>query len=72
MEPTSFPLAIEAASAAPREKTSNYPEPFYSRMAKRKKRPLGDLFGLKSFGVNLARLSPGGEFSASSPPRPSG
>jgi len=30
-------------------------------MAKREKRPLGDLFGLKSFGVNLTRLSPGGE-----------
>ena len=30
-------------------------------MAKRAKRPLGDLFGLKNFGVNLTRLAPGGE-----------
>lgn len=55
------PLAILAASAPPRTKPSNYPEPFFSRMAKREKRPLGDLFGLKSFGVNLTRLAPGGE-----------
>jgi uncharacterized cupin superfamily protein len=30
-------------------------------MAKREKRPLGDLFGLRNFGVNLTRLTPGGE-----------
>ncbi len=30
-------------------------------MAGREKRPLGDLFGLKNFGVNLTRLAPGGE-----------
>ena len=30
-------------------------------MAKREKRPLGDLFGLKNFGVNLTRLALGGE-----------
>ena len=29
-------------------------------MAKRDKRPLGDLFGLANFGVNLTRLAPGG------------
>src|SRR3954471_17266940 len=55
------PLAIVAASAPPRTKPSNYPEPFFSRMAKREKRPLGDLFGLRNFGVNLTRLRPGGE-----------
>ena len=55
------PIAIEAANAPPRTKPSNYPEPFFSRMAKREKRPLGDLFGLKNFGVNLTRLKPGGE-----------
>ena len=54
-------LAIVAETAPPRRRPSNYPEPFFSRMAKREKRPLGDLFGLKSFGVNLTRLSPGGE-----------
>lgn len=29
-------------------------------MAQREKRPLGDLFGLTHFGVNLTRLKPGG------------
>src|SRR4051812_35009095 len=55
------PLAIVASSAPPRTKPSTYPEPFFSRMAKRAKRPLGDLFGLKNFGVNLTTLAPGGE-----------
>jgi uncharacterized cupin superfamily protein len=54
-------LAIVAAEAAPRTKPSVYPEPFYSRMLKREKRPLGDLFGLTNFGVNLTRIAPGGE-----------
>ena len=56
-------LAVEAATAPPRAKQTNYPEPFASRMAGRVKRPLGDLFGLKNFGVNLTRLAPGGESS---------
>ena len=55
------PLAILAASAPARQKPSNYPEPFFSRMAGREKRPLGDVFGLRNFGVNLTRLAPGGE-----------
>ncbi len=55
------PIAIVAAEAAPRIKPSNYPEPFFSRMAGREKRPLGDLFGLSNFGVNLTRLKPGAE-----------
>src|SRR6187455_745225 len=55
------PIAIVASSAPPRTKPSTYPEPFFSRMAKREKRPLGDLFGLRNFGVNLTRLTPGGE-----------
>lgn len=54
-------LAIVATEAAPRARQSNYPEPFLSRMGKREKRPLGDVFGLKNFGVNLTRLAPGGE-----------
>jgi uncharacterized cupin superfamily protein len=56
-------VAIKAAEAPPRAKSSNYPEPFFSRMARREKRPLGDLFGLVNFGVNLTRLAPGGESS---------
>ncbi|MDR3493919.1 MAG: cupin domain-containing protein [Ancalomicrobiaceae bacterium] len=56
-----YPLAVEAASAPPRVRPSNYPEPFFSRMERRKKQPLGDLFGLKAFGVNLTTLQPGAE-----------
>jgi uncharacterized cupin superfamily protein len=55
------PVALVAAEAPPRAKASNYPEPFASRMAGRLKRPLGDLFGLTNFGVNLTRLAPGAE-----------
>ena len=54
------PVALVAADVPPRAKLSNYPEPFFSRMAGRDKRPLGDLFGLTNFGVNLTRLKPGG------------
>ena len=52
------PIAIKASDAPARTKPSNYPEPFASRMAGRQKRPLGDLFGLTNFGVNLTRLAP--------------
>lgn len=54
-------LALRAADATARTKQSNYPEPFFSRMSKRTKRPLGDLFGLTNFGVNLTTIAPGGE-----------
>jgi uncharacterized cupin superfamily protein len=49
-----------ASEAPPKAKQTNYPEPFASRMAGREKRPLGDLFGLTNFGVNLTRLAPKG------------
>ncbi len=52
------PVAITASEAPARTKPSNYPEPFVSRMAGRQKQPLGDLFGLRNFGVNLTRLAP--------------
>jgi uncharacterized cupin superfamily protein len=52
-------IAITAAEAPVRAKPSVYPEPFASRMAGREKRPLGDLFGLTNFGINLTRLAPG-------------
>ncbi len=55
------PVAVRADAVAPRTKPSNYPEPFFSRMGKREKRALGDVFGLRNFGVNLTRLAPGGE-----------
>jgi uncharacterized cupin superfamily protein len=56
---TDKPAAIEAASAPLRAVQSNYPAPFAARVAGREKRPLGDPFGLKSFGVNHTRLKPG-------------
>lgn len=59
MNERKIPTAIRAADAPARTKPSNYPEPFASRMAGRVKRPLGDLFGLQNFGVNLSRLAPG-------------
>ena len=59
MKPT-YPVALVAEEAPPRIKPSNYPEPFFSRMKGRLKKPLGDLFGLTNFGVNLTTLAPGG------------
>jgi len=53
------PLAVVAAEAPPRTRRTIYPEPFASRVAGRVKRPLGELFGLSNFGVNLTRLAPG-------------
>jgi uncharacterized cupin superfamily protein len=54
----SVPVTINAADAPARTKLTNYPEPFAARMAGREKRPLGDMFGLSNFGVNLTRLAP--------------
>tara|TARA_R110002094_G_scaffold219332_1_gene191260 strand:+ start:717 stop:1202 length:486 start_codon:yes stop_codon:yes gene_type:complete len=54
-------IAVKATEVPPRTKPSNYPEPFFSRMSGREKRQLGDMFGLRNFGVNMTRLAPGGE-----------
>ena len=51
---------IVAEDVPPRVKQSNYPQPFLSSMACREKKALGDVFGLKNFGVNLTRIAPGG------------
>jgi uncharacterized cupin superfamily protein len=59
MSNAQVPEAIVAAQAAPRTTPTNYPEPFASRMVGREKRPLGDVFHLSNFGVNLTRLAPG-------------
>ena len=59
MTSSTFPTAIVAADAPARTKPSSYPAPFAARMSGREKRPLGDLFGLANFGVNLTRLAPG-------------
>ncbi len=52
------PVAVVAAEVAPRARPTAYPAPFMPRVAGREKRQLGDVFGLKNFGVNLTRLAP--------------
>jgi uncharacterized cupin superfamily protein len=54
------PVAIEVAVAPTARPGRGYPEPFATRVAGRVRRPLGDLFGLSNFGVNLTQLPPGG------------
>lgn len=51
--------ALTAKEAVPRSKPSHYPREFAERVAGRVKRPLGDVFGLSNFGVNLTTLAPG-------------
>jgi uncharacterized cupin superfamily protein len=53
------PVAIHAAEAPRRARGSGYPADLATRVAGRDKRPLGDMFGLTVFGVNLTRLAPG-------------
>lgn len=53
------PIAILASDVPPRTKRTSYPEPFASMMKGRDKRALGDVFGIKNFGVNLTQLAPG-------------
>ncbi len=53
------PVVIRAAEAPPRARASGYPPDLAAKVAGREKRPLGDRFGLKNFGVNLTRLAPG-------------
>ncbi len=49
--------ALDPATVEPRI-GSNYPEPFRSRVASRSKQRLGDVLGLKNFGVNLTTIPP--------------
>jgi uncharacterized cupin superfamily protein len=53
------PIAVRAADAPPRVQASSYPPDLAAKLAGREKRPLGDLFGLRTFGVNLTRMPPG-------------
>jgi len=55
------PVAVVAADMPPRAKSTGYPPVFAGRVEGRIKRPLGDVFGLVNFGVNLTRLKPGAE-----------
>jgi len=54
------PKPAVAADVPPRTRRSLYPEPYNTRMAGRDKQVLGDLFGLKNFGINRTTLHPGG------------
>ncbi|MCB9947055.1 MAG: cupin domain-containing protein [Rhodospirillaceae bacterium] len=58
---TPGPLAIRADSAPPNTRPSLYPQPFAERVGGRKRHPLGDLFGLTNFGVNLTTMRPGSQ-----------
>ena len=46
-------------AVAPNKVPSVSPEPFYGLLKHRVRRALGNAFGLKNFGVNLALLPPG-------------
>jgi uncharacterized cupin superfamily protein len=62
MESKQKPSSIVAADAPLRAKPTSPPFPaaMVAKVAAgRDKRPLGDLFGLANFGVNLTRLAPG-------------
>src|SRR5436190_1391297 len=59
MNAMKFPTAVVAANAAPRARPTGYPAEMMAMVAGRLKRPLGDLFGLANFGVNLTTLGPG-------------
>ena len=59
VRPAAVPVAILAADVPSRARLSVYPEPFAARMRGRDKKALGQLFGLRNFGVNLTRLAPG-------------
>ena len=58
MSSSTPPMATDAAAVPPRAMRTICPEPFAERVAGREKRQLGDLFGLKNFGVNLTRPAP--------------
>ncbi len=53
------PIAVVAAEVPPRARASNYPADLVDKIGGRQKTILGELFGLRNFGVNLTRLPPG-------------
>ncbi|NOT18434.1 MAG: cupin domain-containing protein [Sulfuriferula sp.] len=56
---TNIPVVATHANDAPlRAKPSVYPPMLATRVKGREKRPLGELFGLTNFGVNLTSLLP--------------
>ncbi len=61
MSEANRPAAIDASAAPPRARATSYPPKLAHLVAGREKRPLGDVFGLRAFGVNLVRLRPGAQ-----------
>jgi uncharacterized cupin superfamily protein len=53
------PSAVRALDVPEPAVQTRYPEPFASLVRGRRKRRLGDAFGLETFGVNLVRMAPG-------------
>ncbi len=53
------PVAVKASEAPARPRATGFPPDLAAKLEGREKRPLGDLFGLRNFGVNLTRLAPG-------------
>lgn len=58
-EPTSPPIALEAAATPGKVGARILPEPFAGALARRVKHALGDPFRLRAFGVNLTRIAAG-------------
>lgn len=52
-------VAITASEAPERPRPPNYPALLAEKFKGRRKHPLGDLFGLSNFGVNLTVIAPG-------------
>ena len=59
MADSKHPVSVVASEAPPRAKSTGYPPKMAKMVEGRLKRPLGDLFGLTNFGVNLTTLAPG-------------
>lgn len=57
------PVAVVAAAQEARKLSAGLPEDIRRALAGRTRQPLGDVFGLRSFGVNLGRLAPGARSS---------
>ena len=53
------PIAVTASEVPPRVRPSGYPPDLMRGLEGREKRSLGEVFGLRNFGVNLTRLRPG-------------
>lgn len=57
---TQSPVPLYAKDAAPNAVKSILPPILAQRLQRREKRKLGDLFGLRNFGVNIVKIEPGG------------